>query len=63
MCSSLYESHNPVSTHLLRSTMIAESVLFSSDKDASEGSTSAVENNVSYDLMSRINYLRMPGVV
>ncbi|RIA04423.1 hypothetical protein BRARA_K01284 [Brassica rapa] len=44
MCSSLYESHNPVSTHLLRSTMIAESVLFSSDKDASEGSTSAVEN-------------------
>ncbi|KAH0936221.1 LOW QUALITY PROTEIN: hypothetical protein HID58_013338, partial [Brassica napus] len=62
MCSSLYESHNPVSTHLLRSTMIAESVLFSSDKDASEGSTSAVENNVSYDLMSRINYLRMPGV-
>ncbi|CAN7057390.1 unnamed protein product [Brassica rapa subsp. trilocularis] len=39
MCSSLYESHNSASTHLLRSTMIAESVPFSSDKDTSEGST------------------------
>ncbi|KAF3561193.1 hypothetical protein DY000_02013613 [Brassica cretica] len=27
-----YESHKPAITHLLRSTMIAESVLFSSDK-------------------------------
>ncbi|CAN6858823.1 unnamed protein product [Brassica oleracea] len=32
VCSSLYESHKPAITHLLRSTMIAESVLFSSDK-------------------------------
>ncbi|CAF2012235.1 unnamed protein product [Brassica oleracea var. botrytis] len=30
--SSLYESHNAASPHLLRSTMIAESVPFSSDK-------------------------------
>ncbi|KAG2244044.1 hypothetical protein Bca52824_094113 [Brassica carinata] len=30
--SSLYESHNAASTHLLRSTMISESVPFSSDK-------------------------------
>uniref|UniRef100_M4EUA5 Uncharacterized protein n=1 Tax=Brassica campestris TaxID=3711 RepID=M4EUA5_BRACM len=51
------------STHLLRSRMIAESVPFSSDKDASESSTSAVENDVSYDLMSHINYLRVQGVV
>ncbi|CAF1710113.1 unnamed protein product [Brassica napus] len=32
VCSSLYESHNPSITHLHRSTMIAESVPFSSDK-------------------------------
>ncbi|KAF3555374.1 hypothetical protein F2Q69_00011897 [Brassica cretica] len=32
VCSSLYESHNPAITHLLRSTMIDESVSFSSDK-------------------------------
>ncbi|CAF1931619.1 unnamed protein product [Brassica oleracea] len=32
VCSSLYESHKPAITHLLRSTMIVESVLFSSDK-------------------------------
>ncbi|CDY35631.1 BnaC01g21530D [Brassica napus] len=32
LCSSLYESQNPASTHLLRSTMIAEYVPFSSDK-------------------------------
>ncbi|KAL0712512.1 hypothetical protein Bca4012_019490 [Brassica carinata] len=32
VCSSLYESHNPAGTHLLRSTMIAESVPYSSDK-------------------------------
>ncbi|WZZ73157.1 hypothetical protein YC2023_084527 [Brassica napus] len=32
LCSSLYESQNPASTHLLRSTMIAEYVSFSSDK-------------------------------
>ncbi|CAF1828423.1 unnamed protein product [Brassica napus] len=32
VCSSLYESHNPAITHLLRSTMIEESVPFSSDK-------------------------------
>ncbi|CAN7090976.1 unnamed protein product, partial [Brassica rapa subsp. narinosa] len=66
MYSSLYESHNPASTHFLRSTMIAESIPFSSDKDTSEGFTSAVENrdfNVSYDLMSYINYLRVQGVV
>ncbi|CAN6857015.1 unnamed protein product, partial [Brassica oleracea] len=44
VCSSLYESHNPAITHLLRSTMIAEYVPFISDK--SEGSTSAAENNV-----------------
>ncbi|RID59652.1 hypothetical protein BRARA_F02868 [Brassica rapa] len=32
VCSRLYESHNAASTHLLRSTMITESVPFSSDK-------------------------------
>ncbi|KAH0894699.1 hypothetical protein HID58_057128, partial [Brassica napus] len=32
LCSSLYESQNPASTHLLRSTMIAEYVPFSGDK-------------------------------
>ncbi|KAF2604307.1 hypothetical protein F2Q70_00025446 [Brassica cretica] len=32
MCSSLYESHNPASTLLLRSPTIAESFPFSSDK-------------------------------
>ncbi|CAN6816210.1 unnamed protein product, partial [Brassica oleracea] len=32
VCSSLYESHDLSITHLLRCTMIAESVPFSSDK-------------------------------
>nr|VDC67191.1 unnamed protein product [Brassica rapa] len=68
MCSSLYESHNPASTHLLRSTMIAESIPFSSDKDASEGSTSAVENNTNNSVSVAlscifVSYVRLQGVV
>ncbi|CAF1960553.1 unnamed protein product, partial [Brassica oleracea] len=42
--TSLYESHNPAITHLLRSTMIAEFVPFSSDKRYA--TTSAAENSV-----------------